>query len=77
LVGNSNDDNRGLRRQISGDGRRPNRASILMISGVGLFGTFTGLVSAFLLSPKNKEQEATLEDILVEVKALRAERENR
>jgi hypothetical protein len=48
-----------------------------MISGVGLFGTFTGLVSAFLLSPKNKEQEATLEDILVEVKALRAERENR
>jgi hypothetical protein len=48
-----------------------------MISGVGLFGTFTGLVSAFLLSPKNKEQEATLEDILVEVKALRAERESR
>jgi voltage-gated potassium channel len=46
-------------------------AAILMISGVGLFGTFTGLVSAFLLSPKNKEQEATLEDILVEVKALR------
>ena len=52
-------------------------AAILMISGVGLFGTFTGLVSAFLLSPKNKEQEATLEDILVEVKALRAALENK
>jgi voltage-gated potassium channel len=52
-------------------------AAILMISGVGLFGTFTGLVSAFLLSPKKKEQEATLEDILVEVKALRVALENK
>jgi voltage-gated potassium channel len=52
-------------------------ASILMISGVGLFGTFTGLVSAFLVSPKRKEHEASLEDVLAEVKALRAALENR
>jgi voltage-gated potassium channel len=52
-------------------------ASILMISGVGLFGTFTGLVSAFLVSPQRKENQASLEDLLAEVKALRAALENR
>jgi voltage-gated potassium channel len=52
-------------------------ASILMISGVGLFGTFTGLVSAFLVSPQRKENQASLEDVLAEVKALRAALENR
>lgn len=43
-----------------------------MISGVGLFGTFTGLVSSFLISPRRQEEEVSLNEVLAEVKALRA-----
>jgi len=55
---------------VTGEGRIV--ASILMISGVGLFGTFTGLVSSFLISPRRQEEEVSLNEVLAEVKALRA-----
>jgi hypothetical protein len=40
-----------------------------MITGVGLFSTFSGTMAAMLLSP----QRVTSEEVLQEVKALRSE----
>jgi voltage-gated potassium channel len=48
-------------------------AVILMITGVGLFSTFSGTVAAMLLSPQRKEETDTTVELLQEVKALRAE----
>jgi voltage-gated potassium channel len=45
-------------------------ATILMITGVGLFSTFSGAIAAILLTSNQKDQKA---EILEEVKALRAE----
>lgn len=38
-------------------------AGVLMLIGVGLFGTFTGLAASWFMGPEEKEQEHTLESI--------------
>jgi voltage-gated potassium channel len=55
---------------VTGEGRVI--AAILMIAGVGLFGTFSGFVAAWFLAPKNKVGPNELERIrsdLAEIKA--------
>lgn len=48
-------------------------AVILMMAGIGLFGTFTGFVASWFLSPGERDQEVEMEAIrqeLVEIKKL-------
>jgi voltage-gated potassium channel len=50
-------------------------AAVLMLAGVGLFGTFTGFVASWFLSPGEREQDNDLDSIrreLAEIKALLA-----
>jgi hypothetical protein len=44
-----------------------------MITGVGLFSTFSGTMAAMLLSPHQKEEKDAAAELLQEIKALRAE----
>ena len=53
---------------VSAEGRIV--AVILMVTGVGLFSTFSGTVAAFLLSPQENKETS---QILAELKALREE----
>lgn len=47
-------------------------AAILMVVGIGLFGTYTGLVGAWFVNPVD-ESEDRLNDVLNELKAVRQE----
>jgi len=52
-------------------------AAILMTAGVGLFGTFTGFIASWFLSPGEEEQEDELEGIrkeLAEIKIILADK---
>jgi len=46
-------------------------AVVLMTAGVGLFGTLSGLVAAWFLSPENQEQENEIESLRYEVQRIR------
>ncbi len=46
-------------------------AVILMVAGVGLFGTFTGLLASFFVEPEQKQGADQMEVLLAEVRALR------
>ncbi len=46
-------------------------AVILVVAGVALFGTFTGLVSSFLLEAGQKKEEKELSELIREIRALR------
>jgi voltage-gated potassium channel len=59
----------GDRYPVTAEGRIV--AVILMTAGVGLFGTFTGLVASFFIAPENAEQSNDLETLLTEVRELR------
>ena len=48
-------------------------AIVLMTAGVGLFGTFTGLVATLFLAPEQKKEAAEMETILAELRAIREE----
>jgi voltage-gated potassium channel len=48
-------------------------AVVLMTAGVGLFGTFTGLVASFFIQPENQQQTSELETLIAEVRELREE----
>ena len=54
---------------VSPEGRAV--AVLLMIAGVGLFGTFSGFVAAWFLGPGEKKHENDLEALRVEIRALR------
>jgi hypothetical protein len=47
-------------------------AAVLMTAGVGLFGSFTGLVASWILTPakKDTEQESELVRLLEQVEAI-------
>ena len=46
-------------------------AVILMVAGVGLFGTFSGFVASWFLTPARKQEEAELERIRTELEGIR------
>jgi voltage-gated potassium channel len=46
-------------------------AAILMTAGVGLFGTFTGLVAGLFVKEGQKEEESELAELISEVRLLR------
>lgn len=46
-------------------------ASVLMISGVGLFGTLSGSVTSWILNPVELRQEVDLDAIHLELSAIR------
>lgn len=48
-------------------------AVVLMTAGVGLFGTFTGLVASLFIAPEQKKEAAEIEEVLVELRAIREE----
>ncbi|MBI5331652.1 MAG: potassium channel family protein [Betaproteobacteria bacterium] len=48
-------------------------ATGLMVSGVGLFGAFSGLVASWLMRPEERQQDSELAQIQAELAALRAD----
>ncbi len=46
-------------------------ATVLMVAGLGLFGTLSGFVAAGFLSPAKREQESELEAVREEIRQLR------
>lgn len=46
-------------------------AVALMITGIGLFGTFTAFVASWFLQPSEEDQDRELEEIKAEIKGLR------
>lgn len=48
-------------------------AVFLMTAGVGLFGTFTGLVASFFIEAEQEKEQAEVDAVLVELKAIREE----
>jgi voltage-gated potassium channel len=65
----------GDRYPISPEGRLI--ASLLMIAGVGLFGTLSGFIAAWFLRPAQGAQESELQSLLSELRSLRAALESR
>lgn len=65
----------GDRYPVTSEGRFV--AVLLMMAGVGLIGTFSGLVAAWFLGPKTKEQETELEDLRQELVAIKRLLEDR
>lgn len=59
----------GDRFPISTEGRL--LASLLMVAGVGLFGTLSGFIAAWFLRPDRETKEVELETILAELRSLR------
>jgi voltage-gated potassium channel len=59
----------GDRYPITGEGRVI--AGLLMITGVGLFGTFSGYVASWFLVPGDKRQESDVKELRAEIAALR------
>ncbi len=60
---------------ITAEGRMV--AGLLMTAGVGLFGVVSGFVAAWFLSPRNRQHTNDLEDLRLEVRAVRALLEDR
>ena len=52
-------------------------AGLLMIAGIGLFGTLSGFVTTWLLGPTNRRQEDALTKLRHEIEALRRAVESR
>ena len=48
-------------------------AIVLMTAGVGLFGTFTGLVASLVIAPEQEKEAAEMEEVLAELRAIREE----
>jgi len=48
-------------------------AAILMTAGVGLFGTFTGFIASMFVEPDIKREEDQVQNLVKEIRALRAE----
>lgn len=48
-------------------------AVVLMTAGVGLFGTFTGLVASLFIAPEQEKEAAEMEEVLAELRAIREE----
>ncbi|MBL8113778.1 MAG: ion transporter [Acidobacteria bacterium] len=48
-------------------------ASGLMLAGVGLFGALSGFIAAWFLRPEQQHQESEIEELIVEIRALRTE----
>lgn len=48
-------------------------AAVLMVAGVGLFGTFTGFVASVFVEPDIKREENEVQALSREIRALRAE----
>jgi voltage-gated potassium channel len=46
-------------------------AAVLMVSGVGLFGTFTGYIASFFLEAEHEKEESEIRELIKEVRALR------
>lgn len=61
----------GDRYPVTSEGRL--LASVLMIAGVGLFGALSGLVATWLLRPAEHRQEADIDALRDEIRALRAQ----
>jgi voltage-gated potassium channel len=61
----------GDRYPVTSEGRL--LASGLMICGVGLFGALSGLVASWLLKPAETRQEADIDALQAEIRALRAQ----
>jgi voltage-gated potassium channel len=59
----------GDRYPITGEGRAV--ATLLMVAGVGLFGTFSGYVASWFLVPGDRRQESDLSELRAEIVALR------
>jgi voltage-gated potassium channel len=51
-------------------------AAVLMIAGVGLFGTFTGYVANFFVDQEQKQEESDIKLLIDEVRQLREKIEN-
>jgi voltage-gated potassium channel len=61
----------GDRYPVTGEGRFV--AVVLMCAGVGLFGTFSGFLAAWFLSPEEKKTENEIAELRNEIRALRSE----
>jgi voltage-gated potassium channel len=48
-------------------------AAVLMIAGVGLFGTFTGFIASMFVEPDIKREENEVQGLTQQIQALRAE----
>lgn len=59
----------GDRYPVTTEGRAV--AALLMLAGVGLFGTLAGCVAAWFLSPAEKQQKGDLDEIRSELRELR------
>ena len=59
----------GDRYPVTTEGRAV--AALLMLAGVGLFGTLAGCVAAWFLSPAEKQQRNDLDEIRSELRELR------
>jgi voltage-gated potassium channel len=59
----------GDRYPITGEGRIV--AGLLMIAGVGLFGTFSGYVASWFLAPGDKREQIEMESLRSELASLR------
>jgi voltage-gated potassium channel len=59
----------GDRYPITAEGRFV--AGLLMTAGVGLFGTFSGYVASWFLTPATRERESELQELRIEVVKLR------
>lgn len=60
----------GDRYPVTGEGRVI--AGMLMIAGVGLFGTFSGYVASWFLAPGEKESHSDIDSLRAELASLRA-----
>ena len=65
----------GDRYPVTSEGRFV--AAVLMSAGVGLFGTFSGLLAAWFLSPEQDSNSSDLKTIRAELEALRSVMERR
>lgn len=59
----------GDRYPVTAEGRVV--ATILMVAGLGLFGTLSGFIAAGFLSPANRERESELDAVREEIRQLR------
>jgi len=65
----------GDRYPVTGGGRFV--ATALMIAGVGLFGTLSGFIASWFLSPRGRGQDDELESVRQEIRSLRQLLESR
>jgi voltage-gated potassium channel len=60
----------GDRYPVTGEGRLI--ATVLMVSGVGLFGTLSGFVASWFLKPEQEQRDTDLVALLADVRELKA-----